>query len=119
MRRITIARVWSDMRPEQLYQELKALADKMNLRVLEQNFRTTGIRVRSGCCKIKGMDYCIVDKHLKINQKTEILAECLSQMPLESVYIVPAVREYLDQFSAASTMRSSKVHQDEDLESPI
>ena len=107
------------MKPDQLYQELKALADKMNLRVMEQNFRTTGIRVRSGYCKIKGIDYCIVDKHLKINQKAEILAECLIQMPLESVYIVPAVREYLDQFNVAPAIRGPQVHQDEDVKSPI
>jgi hypothetical protein len=86
------------MRPEQLYQALKELAEKMNLRVMEQNFRPTGIRVKSGWCKIKGVDFCIVDKHLKLNQKTEILAECLCQMPLESIFIVPAVREYLDRF---------------------
>lgn len=86
------------MKAEQLYQELKTLADKLNLQVLEQNFRTTGIHVKSGCCKVKGVDHCIIDKHLKVNHKSEILGECLSQMPLESIYIMPAVREYIDRF---------------------
>jgi hypothetical protein len=104
------------MRPEQLYQELKALADKMNLRVLEQNFRTTGIRVKSGYCKVKGQDHCIVDKHLKLNQKVEVVAECLSEMPLESIYIMPAVREYLDQFRGAATPRQKREEEAEHIQ---
>jgi hypothetical protein len=95
------------MKPEQLYQELKALADKLSLQVMEQNFRTTGIPVKSGYCKVKDIDHCIINKHLKTNQKMEILAECLSRMPLESIYIIPAVREYLDQFVPAAEKSES------------
>ncbi|RJQ78739.1 MAG: hypothetical protein C4519_11770 [Desulfobacteraceae bacterium] len=90
------------MKPDQLYQELKALADKLNLQVLEQNFRPTGIRVKSGYCKFKGLDHCIIDKNLKKHQKADVLAECLTQMSLESIYIIPSVREYLDRFHTAT-----------------
>ena len=88
------------MKPEQLYIELKHLAEKLDLQVCEQNFRTTGIHVRSGYCKIKGKDHCIIDKHLRINQKMEVLGECLSSLPHESVYVMPAVRDYLDRFKS-------------------
>jgi hypothetical protein len=86
------------MKPEQLYQELKNVSEKLGLHVTEQNFRTAGIHVKSGFCKVKGQDYCIIDKHIKLNHKVEVLAECLSQMPHESIYAIPAVREYLDHF---------------------
>ena len=86
------------MKPEQLYQELKNIAEKQGLSVSEQNFRNTGVHVRSGYCKVKGKYQCIIDKHLKLNLKIEALAECLSQIPLESIYIVPAVRDFLDRF---------------------
>jgi hypothetical protein len=99
------------MKPEQLYHELKTLADKMGIRVLEQNFRTTGIRVRSGWCKVKGKDYCVVDKHLKTNLKNEVIAECLAQMPLDTFYIVPAVREYLDRFKGATPTQTEEADQ--------
>lgn len=84
------------MKPIQLYQELTNLAEKIGLQVSEQNFRTTGIRVRSGFCRVKEQDCCIIDKHIKLNNKIEVLAECLNEMPLENVYILPAVREYLE-----------------------
>jgi hypothetical protein len=61
-------------------------------------FRNTGIHVKSGLCKVKDEFHCIIDKHLKLNLKIEALAECLGQMPLESIYIIPFVRDYLDRF---------------------
>jgi hypothetical protein len=84
------------MKPEQLYHELRNAADRLGLIVLEHNFRTTGIHVKSGYCKVRNQDHCIIDKHLKAGKKAEILAECLTLLPHESIYILPAAREYLD-----------------------
>ncbi len=93
------------MKPEKLYQELKDLAERLGIQVSEHNFRiTTGIRVKSGFCKVKDQDCCIIDKHIKLNKKMEVLAECIHQksqesmQSLESIYLVPAVREYMERF---------------------
>ena len=83
------------MRPEQLYQNLKALAEKLEITVSEKNFRSAGIKVKSGFCVIKGKKFFFMDKHLPIYRKNKILAACLSNMPHEAVYVVPAVREIL------------------------
>ena len=87
------------MKPDQLYQELKDLADRLNITVSEQNFRISGIRVKSGMCRVRGKDMIILDKNKSTYQKNKILATCLSQKPLEDHYIVPAVREWLEKFS--------------------
>ena len=42
------------MKPEQTYQDLKELAEKLGVNVSEQNLRSTGIKVKSGLCKVKG-----------------------------------------------------------------
>lgn len=93
------------MKPEKLYHELKDLAEKIGMRVSEQNFRiTTGIRVRSGFCIVKDQECCLIDKHLKLNKKVEALAECIhekltvSNESLETIFLVPAVREYMERF---------------------
>ena len=86
------------LKPEKLYQELKDLAEKLGITVTEQNFRNTGIHVQSGYCKVKDVDHCIINKHLKLNKKMEVLGECLSMFPHESVYTVPAAREFLESF---------------------
>jgi len=93
--------VWEEdmqMKAGQLLNELKLLAEKLGIEVSEQNFRKTGISVKSGFCKVKGNDHFLIDKHLKPSKKVEVLAEYLAQLPLESVFMVPALREFLEQY---------------------
>jgi len=81
---------------EQLYQELKNLAEKLDITVIEKNFRQTGINVNSGLCKVKGKNIFIMNKHHSIHNKIQILSACLGAKTHESIYVVPAVRELLN-----------------------
>jgi len=86
------------MKPEQLLQELKDLAEKLGITVLEHNFRATGVKAKSGYCKIKDKDHFILDKHKKISQKNELLGRFLSKNKLETIFLIPAVRDFLERF---------------------
>jgi len=86
------------MKPEQVYQELKDLAERLAVTVSEENLRTAGIKVRSGLCTVKGRDMFIMDKHQSIHKKIKVLAVQLARMPHEDIYLVPAVREILDKY---------------------
>ncbi|MBW2248998.1 MAG: hypothetical protein JRF62_17845 [Deltaproteobacteria bacterium] len=93
------------MKPEQTYQDLKELAEKLGVVVSEQNFRSTGIKAKSGLCKaksglckVKGKTNIIIDKQLSLQNKNEVLASCLSKLPHENIFMVPALREFLDSF---------------------
>ncbi|MFZ5563312.1 MAG: hypothetical protein ACOZBW_04615 [Thermodesulfobacteriota bacterium] len=86
------------MRPDHLYNELKSIAEKMGVIVKEHNLRNVGIHVSSGLCRVKDQDIFVMDKRLPIREKTENLAECLGQMNLDNIYIVPAIREMLDKY---------------------
>ena len=83
------------MKPEQIYDELKTLAEKLGVAVEEHNFGATGVKANSGLCKIKGKSVFIMDKNKSISRKNRLLAGCLAQLPHEDVYVVPAVRELL------------------------
>ncbi len=87
------------MKPEQVYQELKGIADKLGVGVEEHNFRNAGIRVKSGSCIVHGKPIVIIDKHKSIGKKIRILASALSRLPHEDVYIVPAVRELITRYA--------------------
>ena len=87
------------MKPEQIYQELLDLAEKLEITVSEQNLRKTGVKAKSGLCKVKGKYLFIMDKHKSIYKKISILSSHLAHMPHEEVYIVPAVRKLLDRYS--------------------
>ena len=86
------------MKQAEIYKNLQEIAEKFNIIIMEKNFRITGLPVKSGLCKIKGKKYILLDKHKKIREKNEILARCLIQYPVDEIYIIPAVREYLEMF---------------------
>ena len=86
------------MNPEQLYHDLKELAERLGVSVMEHNFRKTGIKVKSGLCKVKGKKIFIMDKHKSINDKNESLLSCISKMPHEDIYVVPYLREMFKRY---------------------
>ena len=85
-----------EMKPEQLYQHLKELAEKFDITVTEGNFRKVGIHVRSGFCIVKDKKHFIMDKHVKTHEKIDTLASFLSTLPHEERYVIPAVRDLLN-----------------------
>ena len=84
------------MKPEQIYQELIDLAEKLQITVSEQNLRKTGVKAKSGLCKVKGKYIFIMDKHKSLHKKIDLLSENLAIVPHENIYIKPAIRELLD-----------------------
>jgi hypothetical protein len=87
------------MKPYQIYQALKELAEKLDVTVSEQNLRSTGIKVKSGICKLKGKNILIVDNRLPFDDKNEIIATCLSKLPHENIFMLPALRDFLNKHS--------------------
>ena len=87
------------MKPDQLYQELKDLAERLQITVSEQNLKTSGIKVKSGLCSVKGQNMFIMDKHKSVHKKIRILAAQLASLPHEDLYILPTVREMLEKYA--------------------
>ena len=83
------------MKPDQIYHELIELADKFKISVSEQNLQKTVVKAESGFCIVKDEKRFIMDKHLTLNKKIDVLAAFLSTLPHEDVYIMPALREVL------------------------
>ena len=95
------------MKPEQIYNSLKDLAEKLNIAVSEENFKKSGVRTKSGYCIVKGEQRFIIDKHLKIREKVGALSSFLGNQPHEDLYVVPAIRRILRQSAAQNQERES------------
>ena len=96
------------MKPEQLYQNLIEITEKLNVKVSEKNFRTIGINIQSGFCKVKNNNLFIIDKHLPVVKKNIILANFLNKMPLENIYIMPVVRDFVNKYR--ETRKTEREH---------
>ena len=94
------------MKPEEIYENLKQLAERLEITVSEENLKRSGVKVKSGFCKVRGNKLFIIDKRLKTNMKIDILAEFISSMPHEEIYIVPAVRDLLGRYLKISVQNA-------------
>jgi len=83
------------MKAPQLYEELKHLAERLGITVVEHSFKATGTRARSGLCKVHGHWHYIMDKNRLLSEKIDLLSECLASLDTEAVFVVPAVRALL------------------------
>jgi len=85
------------MKPEEMYQHLKELTEKLNITVSEQNLRKSGVNAQSGFCIVKNRKIFILDKTRSTFDKSTILASFLNKAINEEIYIMPAVREFIQQ----------------------
>ena len=74
------------------------LADKFEIAVSEQNLQKTIGKANSGFCVVKNQKRFIIDKHLSLHRKIDVLGAFLSTLPHENIYIMPALRELLYTF---------------------
>ena len=79
------------MKKEKLYTEFENLAEKLGLRVIKGKGDFQG-----GSCIIKDEKVIVVNKRKPIEQKLKILASCFNKIDLNGVYIVPALRAYIE-----------------------
>tara|TARA_A100001011_G_scaffold309907_1_gene326338 strand:+ start:432 stop:692 length:261 start_codon:yes stop_codon:yes gene_type:complete len=79
------------MKKEKLYVEFESLAEKIGLRIIK------GIGdFQGGSCIIKDEKVIVVNKRKPVEQKLKILASCFNKIDLNGVYIVPALRAYIE-----------------------
>ena len=86
------------MKVEELYTTLKTILEAADIKVLEKNLNLPGLRAKSGLCIVEGEKRFLLDKHIKLKEKVDMLATCISLivMDLETIYMVPAVREFIE-----------------------
>jgi len=73
------------MKYQQIYDKLKEFAGQLDVSVCEHNFRTSGIKVKSGFCNLKGKRIFVMDKHESVKNKSHILGSWLCSMEQENV----------------------------------
>ena len=83
------------MKPELLYQHLENLLEQLDIAIVYENLSDAEGHTSSGLCKIKGRRFYMMDSAKGLTEKIRLLRECLTQLDLDEVYVLPAVREFL------------------------
>tara|TARA_B100000401_G_C52281906_1_gene473889 strand:- start:200 stop:463 length:264 start_codon:yes stop_codon:yes gene_type:complete len=77
---------------EELYSHFEDLAQKLDLKILKGKGDFIG-----GTCIVNKKTVIVVNKHKPIEQRLKTLANSLLEFDLEKVYVVPAVRAYIEE----------------------
>jgi hypothetical protein len=80
------------MNNNKLYNEFEDLAIKLGFRIIKGKGDFKG-----GSCIIKDEKVIVVNKRKPIEQKLKILASCFNEIDLDGIYIVPALRAFIEE----------------------
>lgn len=86
------------MKPEEMFQQLRELAERLDITVSEQNLRKSGVHVQSGFCVVKNKKFLILDKQKSALEKNMIMASFLGNKIHDDMYLMPAVREFIQTY---------------------
>lgn len=90
------------MKESELLQHLEEIAEKLAVKVQQVNLRKDYYNLKSGLCKVRGENRIIVDKHLHLSEKIDVLIDALGDFDLEGLYINPYVRRLFEKHSSGS-----------------
>jgi len=79
------------MKDDKLFSEFENLAAKLGLKILKGKGDFIG-----GTCTVNNKTVIVVNKQKPMEQRLKTLAESLLEFNLEEIFIVPAVRDYIE-----------------------
>ncbi len=79
------------MKNKDLLDEFHLLAEKLKIKILKGKGDFLG-----GNCIVNNEEVIVINKSKPIEQRLNTLANCFNKYDLEGVFLLPALREYID-----------------------
>ena len=79
------------MKNKELLEEFHSLADKLNIKIMKGKGDFLG-----GDCIVNEKKVIVINNIKPIEQRLNTLASCFKNYDLEGLYIVPALRKYIN-----------------------
>ena len=79
------------MKNKDLLEEFHLLAEKLEIKILKGKGDFLG-----GSCTVNNEKVIVINKSKPIEQRLNTLANCFNQYDLEGVFLLPALRDYID-----------------------
>ena len=79
------------MKNKDLLDEFHILAEKLEIKILKGKGDFLG-----GSCIVNNAKVIVINKNKPIEQRLNTLASCFNEFDLEGIFLLPALREYID-----------------------
>ena len=84
------------MKESAILQDLEEIAEKINLKVCRVNLRKYSYNIKSGLCRVRGKPMVIIDKHLHLSEKIDVLIDALQNFELDVNAVDPSIKRLLE-----------------------
>lgn len=84
------------MNEESLLNQLKELAEKLEISVRDENLDIEESSSAGGLCRVGGEYILILNSRAAVKEKNQVMIKALQQFDITEIYIKPAIRELLD-----------------------
>ena len=82
-------------RPEELIVMFEELAERLNIKLVQDKGDFSG-----GSCLVREETFIVVNKRKPLEQRLKVLAREFSKINLADMYLVPALRLYIESFQS-------------------
>lgn len=83
------------MRESLVMKDLESLAEGLEIAVNSVNLRKYSYGIKSGLCKVNGDYRVILDKHLHLSEKIDVLVDALQEMEVSTDNLDPHLQRLL------------------------
>lgn len=81
------------MKESALLEELEQLAARHNIRISSANLKKYAYCIQSGMCRVRGEYRIILDKHLHLSEKIDVLIDALQTFDIDPMSLNPALQK--------------------------
>ncbi len=84
------------MKESIVLQQLEQIAEQTDLKVCPANLRKYSYSIQSGLCKVGGEYRVIIDKHLHLSEKIDVLIDALQNFSMDLSAVDPQIKKMLE-----------------------
>lgn len=83
------------MKESLVMKDLESLADRLDIVVNSANLRKYSYGIKSGLCRVNGAYRVILDKHLHLSEKIDVLVDALQELDISTDDLDPYLQRLL------------------------
>jgi len=84
------------MKESAIFEDLEKIAVQHDIRITTANLKKYAYYMKSGLCRVRGEYRVILDKHLHLSEKIDVLIDALQHFDVEAAPLDPILRRLLE-----------------------
>lgn len=83
------------MKESTVFEDLEQIAEKNHIKIYTVNLKKYAYGIKSGLCKVRGEYRIILDKHLHLSEKIDVLIDALQIVAVDTEAMPPYIKRLL------------------------